>query len=70
MLGRRAVTQGGSTPPVSHLMVNNGASLDGSCFLSPSGLGTKSPLSTGAGKGRKAGFIGQLFGLELPRDLA
>lgn len=46
---KRAVTQGGSIPHVSHLLVNNGASLDGSCFLSPPGLGTKSPLSEGAG---------------------
>lgn len=34
---------------VSHLLVNNGASLNGCCFLSPPGLGTKSPLSEGAG---------------------
>lgn len=48
MLGKRAVTQEGSIPHVSHLLVNNGASFNGSCFLSPPGLGTKSPLSEGA----------------------
>lgn len=68
----RAVTRGGSIPHVSHLLENNGASLDGSCFLSPPGLGTMSPLSEGQGaleEGRKDGFIGQQFRPGLPRGL-
>lgn len=70
--GEEGCHTGRGIPHVTHLLENNGASLDGSCFLSPPGLGTKSPLSEGQGaleEGRKDGFIGQLFRPELPRGL-